>query len=315
MILNPIARLVAIILSLASGAISVIGLSAIFSGAYWAVIAVASILEVAKVITAAWLDRNWRSIGWKLKTYLSSAVVVLMLITSLGIYGFFARAHIEQQVQQNIGEKSKIPLIDAKIKTEEEKLADLDKQISQIDTALSTLATKGKAKDAKSALDEAPRQRKARDDLNAKKDKINEVIVTLKTEKIALENNVKKNEVETGPLKYLANLYYSQASETEIENAIRLLILTLVLVFDPLAIALLIASNHRSYAAQNAVFIASPTDPPSETPKPSVPTRLSRPFGRPPGRPKKQESVKSNSRVVKKNKKKGRFLNLDDIRL
>lgn len=247
MVLNHIARLVAVLISIAAGTISVIGLAAIFSGAFWAVVIVASILEVAKVVTATWLEQHWKYLGWKLKGYLVSAVVVLMLITSLGIYGFFARAHIEQQIQMTTGETSRLPLIVSKITVERQKLEDLDKQIAQIDNALSAMTEKSKAtRDAKSALTESKNQRKSRDELVARKDSIFEGLTTLEAEKSRLENVVKKHEVEVGPLKYLANLYYGEANENQLEQAVRFLILTLVFVFDPLAIALFIAANHTA---------------------------------------------------------------------
>lgn len=247
MVLNHIVRIVAIIISIAAGTISVIGLAAMFSGAFIAVIIVASLLEVAKVVTAAWLEQHWKTLGYKLKSYLVSAVIVLMLITSLGIYGFFARAHIEQQIQMTTGETSRLPLIESKIKIERQKLADLDKQIAQIDTAVSTMTEKSRAtKDARSALAAAQQQRKTRDGLVANKDKLFVVITELETEKSRLENVIKKNEVEVGPLKYLAKLYYGEASASNLEQAVQMLILTLVFVFDPLAIALLLASNHTA---------------------------------------------------------------------
>ena len=247
MVLNHVARIVAIIISIAAGTISVIGLASMFSGAFIAVIIVASLLEVAKVVTAAWLEQHWKTFGVKLKCYLVSAVVVLMLITSLGIYGFFARAHIEQQIQMTTGETSRLPLIESKIKVERQKLGDLDKQIALIDTAVSAMTEKSRAtKDAKSALAAAQQQRKTRDGLVASKDSIFAAITELETEKSRLENVVKKNEVEVGPLKYLAKLYYGEANASNLEHAVQMLILTLVFVFDPLAIALLLASNHTA---------------------------------------------------------------------
>lgn len=247
MVLNHIARIVAIVISIAAGTISVIGLAAMFSGAFWAVVTVASFLEIAKVVTAAWLEQHWKTIGWKLKSYLVSAVVVLMLITSLGIYGFLARAHIEQQIQMTTGETSRLPLIESKIKVERQKLADLDKQLAQIDNSLSVMTEKSKGtKDARSALAATDAQRKNRNVLVTDKDKIFVIITDLEMEKSRLENTVKKNEVEVGPLKYLAKLYYGEASSSNVEQAVQMLILTLVFVFDPLAIALLLASNHAA---------------------------------------------------------------------
>lgn len=249
MFLNIMAVLIAITISIAAGVISVIGLASIFSGAYLAVLIVTSILEVAKVITATWLHVNWSLLSRKIKLYLSAAVVVLMMITSLGIYGFFAKAHIEQQISITTGETSRIPLIKSAIQTEQEKLFDIDKQIAQINAALSAMTEKGKASDARKALAENQKQKKTLDQLRSDKTPINEKIATLQTELVRLENSKKSQEVKTGPLKYLANLYYENPSDDQLEAAVRLLILTLVFVFDPLAIVLLIASTKKLPAA------------------------------------------------------------------
>ena len=244
---NFIALFVALCLSGVSAYYSIVGLTAIFSSAVIPVILMGSALEMGKLVTASWLYNNWDHASKALRTYLTLAVIVLMFITSLGIYGFFARAHIEQQIQLTTGETSRLPLIESKIKVERQKLADLDKQIAQIDTAVSTMTEKSKAtKDARSALAAAQQQRKTRDGLVASKDSIFAAIAELETEKSRLDNVVKKNEVEVGPLKYLAKLYYGEANASNLEHAVQMLILTLVFVFDPLAIALLLASNHTA---------------------------------------------------------------------
>ena len=244
--LNTLARTVAIVLSIAAGTISVVGLANIFSGAYWAVVIVASILEVAKVVTAAWLDHHWKLIRFQLKLYLCIAILVLMGITSLGIYGFFARSHIEQQAQMQTGEVSKIPLVQMKIDQEKQKLTDFDKQIEQLDKSLQAIIDKGKSsKDAKSAVQETDKQRKNRTELVNQKSAVFDSISKLELEKAQLQNTVKKQEVEVGPLKYLASLFNDNVTEQHLEQAVRILILCLIFVFDPLAIALIVASNTK----------------------------------------------------------------------
>ena len=259
--LNTLALIVAIVLSIAAGTISVIGLAAIFSGAFYAVIVVASILEIAKVVTAAWLHTKWQAIQIQLKVYLSVAVAVLMLITSLGVYGFFARAHIDQQISIQTGESSRIPLVSMKIEQEKQNLDDVQRQISQIDNAVAAMTEKGKAtRDAKAALTEAQRQRQTRQQLVTQRQQIVEKIAALQLEKSQLENSVKKHEAEVGPLKYLANTIYGNANSDQLEHAVRLLILTLVFVFDPLAIALIIAASHKTATSvPKLAVVQSPT--------------------------------------------------------
>ena len=80
---------------------SVIGLATIFPGAFWPVVIMGSVLEVGKLVTASWLYRNWKHTRWLLKTYLTIAVVVLSLITSMGIFGFLSKAHLEQNLAED----------------------------------------------------------------------------------------------------------------------------------------------------------------------------------------------------------------------
>lgn len=240
--MNGLVKFIAIVLAVAASAISVVGLGAIFSGSYWEVVVVASILEASKVSTAAWLHINWGRISLALKSYLSVAVVALMAITSLGIYGFFARAHIEQQVQIATGEASRIPLIDTRIAAEKKKILDLETQIRNLDSSLNAMVEKSKrSRDAEKALRLAKNSN--RTDLVAQRDSAQDRILTLETEKSKLQNVVAKHEVEVGPIKYLTNMFLGGvATKEQLEKSVQFLILAIVLVFDPLAIAMLIAS-------------------------------------------------------------------------
>lgn len=246
--LNRMAIFIAVCLSVAAGGISVYGLASIFSGAFGYVIVVASILELAKVITTTWLHKNWNFISRWLKAYFCMAILLLMIITTLGIYGFFSRAHIEQQISLSTGEISRIPLIESKISQSKEKKTEVDRQLSLINDSLSNIVNEktGRVKNAKTALSESRKQETRKKELISQRDQINEDILKLETEKNKLQNVLKKQEVEVGPLKYVANLYYGDANTAQLENAVRILILVIVIVFDPLALALLIASVHRT---------------------------------------------------------------------
>lgn len=284
--LNHLARLIAILLSIAAGVISVIGLAAIFSGAWEYVIIIAALLEAAKVIVATWLHGHWDDISRRLRVYLSVAVIVLMGITSLGIYGFFARAHIKQQVAIETGDVAKLPAIEARIKNEQDKIADYESQITATDSALKAITEKGKAKDAKDALKLSKGEKKGRDDLVKKKAESLEAIGQLQVEKAILDAKIKEFEVEVGPLKYIAAMYYGgEASKEQMEAAVRGLIVVLIFVFDPLAIALLMASNNvgrREVIDGGDIevpeaekcrfrFVEEPEPEPTPEPEPEVP--------------------------------------------
>ena len=126
---------------------SVIGLATIFPGAFWPVVIMGSVLEVGKLVTASWLYRNWRQTRFLLKTYLTIAVVVLSLITSMGIFGFLSKAHLEQNLAENTVNQ-RIDIINSKIVSEE---TYIKRQLKIIERAEKTLSKTGTSN--KEALD------------------------------------------------------------------------------------------------------------------------------------------------------------------
>lgn len=238
--INYLALIAALAISCVAGYFSIIGLTAIFAGAFWQVIIMGSVLEFGKLVTASWLYRNWHNVSGFIKFYLTSAVALLMLITSMGIFGFLSKAHIEQQLVSQGTDAEQIQIVDSKIQYQQQQIDDVDKQISQIDDTIKVMTSKGQTK---SALNAITQQKKNRDGLVAKKDELVGVISQYKTEKISLEAKVKKLEAEVGPIKYIASLLYDNADGTQLEKAVRIVIILLVIVFDPLAVVLLIASN------------------------------------------------------------------------
>jgi hypothetical protein len=199
-----------------------------------------SVLEVGKLVTASWLYRNWRQTPFLIKTYLSTAVFILMFITSMGIFGFLSKAHIDQTVNLNTGTADQIQILNSKIGFEKQSIDDLDKQIQQIDAALNKMTDRGQAATALKAADQ---QRKTRESLVKRKDDHVKNISTYTEQRIRLESDIKKLEAEVGPLKYISELIYEVQSVDNLERSVRMVILLLVFVFDPLAIVLLIAAN------------------------------------------------------------------------
>ena len=128
-------------LSISSVAIfySVIGLATIFPGQFWAVVIMGSVLEVGKLVTASWLYRNWKQTRFLLKTYLTTAVIVLSLITSMGIFGFLSKAHLEQNLKENTLTQ-RIDVINNKI---ESQTIYIKRQNAVIDRAEKTLKRTG----------------------------------------------------------------------------------------------------------------------------------------------------------------------------
>lgn len=241
MIIHYLALIVALAVSAVSGYYSIVGLTAIFSAAYWPVIIMGATLEAGKLVTSSWLYRNWDTCPKLLRVYLTTAVVILMTITSMGIFGYLSKAHIEQALTLTTGNADKIEILNNKIEVEQQAIKDIDTQIEQIDNAVNKMTDKGQAQ---SSLNAADRQRKLRNDLISQKNTKIEALSKLKEEKIPLESSLKKIEAEVGPIKYIAQLLFSDNSADTLEKAVRAVILLLVIVFDPLAVFLLMAANH-----------------------------------------------------------------------
>jgi TolA-binding protein len=321
--------LVAIAISAVAAYYSIVGLVTIFAAAAIPVAIMGSVLEIGKLVTATWLYRNWKDISWWLKTYLTSAVVVLMLITSMGIFGFLSKAHIEQtatanqneailertddqilQIEFRIGELQEAGVVNnekqnAQIENNKKQIDDinaryaelideakaqnplilLDKYIADGDTkAVQSLvgvrpdgawgSKTSQAVDAfrernKDRVDEVnTRVQELRDaqlaevkvlaDANARLQseigtiKVDTAQITqlqgqlaeLREQKFELETEYRKLEAEFGPITYISELIYDDKSDESLDDAVRVVILMLIFVFDPLAVLLLIASNH-----------------------------------------------------------------------
>ena len=331
---------------------SIVGLMAIFSGATLSVAVMGSVLEVGKLVTASWLYQYWKQVPFLLKTYLTIAVFVLMLITSMGIFGYLSKAYLEQsamseeqiaqiQVYTEKLERSEIKIrrwneeigrlnrgedfrVDKLIEKEQAQLEVIYGRMSEEKKQFQTIADeqiqvqnnkiKESADRTKSDIElllkrEKSEQREKDIDKVRKRDRgtawvarrdigvineqlrkdlekidkqyesqiaeINERIAELRnqaksktvdidskidefetlieseqakadlarTEKLKYESKYRQLEVEVGPVKYIADMLYGDSAETMLDSAVRGVIITLIFVFDPLAVLLVIAGN------------------------------------------------------------------------
>ncbi len=223
---------------------SIAGLMAIFSGAALAVAVMAGSLELGKLVTASWLYRNWKETKWLLKSYLTAAVVVLMFITSLGIFGYLSKAHSDQGLASG-GAAEQVALFDEKIKYQREIIDTNQKVIAQMDDVVNqTLSRTTDAKGAERALQVRRSQSRDRQRLVTEISTAQAEIQKLNEQRAPLAVELKKVESEVGPIKYVAALIYGDNPDANLmERAVRWMIILLVIVFDPLAVALLIAAN------------------------------------------------------------------------
>jgi len=224
---------------------SVVGLTAIFSAAVIPIIVMGSALEVGKLVCASWLKANWTRAPAYMKYYMISAVIILMIITSLGIFGFLSKAHNDQNLVSG-DVQSKIAIYDEKIKTARENIEANRKQLKQMDEAVDQVM--GRSTDEKGA-DKAVSVRKnqSRDRVALAKDiEANQkLIAKLNDEAAPIRAEVRKVEAEVGPIKYIASFIYGSNPDANVlEKAVTWVIIIIVVVFDPLAVILLLASQY-----------------------------------------------------------------------
>lgn len=234
--INYIALIVALLLSAIAAFYSIAGLAAIFAAAVIPIVIMGSVLELAKVVAASWVYQNWNTAPATIKYYLTSAVVVLMFITSMGIFGYLSKAHIDQT--HSFSDSSIIiKNLEREIKGEEQSIITAQRSIDILDG----LVSEANPKDANWIRS---RQKKEREVLNSNIRASSERIKALNIELTPLRQQSAALEAEVGPLKYVADLIYGESSNQTLEKAVRAVIIIIVIVFDPLAIVLLIAANH-----------------------------------------------------------------------
>lgn len=236
----------ALLLSAVAAYYSVAGLTAIFSAATIPVIIMGGSLELGKIVATVWLHNNWRRAGIVFKLYLIPAVAFLMLLTSMGIFGYLSKAHSDQSLVSG-DVTSKIAIYDEKIKTARENIEASRKQLKQMDEAVDQVMAR--SQDEKGA-DKAVsiRRNQSRDRVSLAKDiEANQkLIATLNDESAPIRAEVRKVEAEVGPIKYIAALLYGDNPDSNLlERAVRWMIIMIVLVFDPLALTLILAANKQ----------------------------------------------------------------------
>ena len=231
----------AISISVIAAGYSIMGLATLFAGAVVPIIAMGSALEVGKLVAASWLYNNWRNklVPRTIKMYLTFAVIVLIFITSMGIFGFLSKAHLDQ-VQPTSSNEIRIELIDKQIVQQEKIIDRAENTLEQLDKALDKYidmeyVTRG--------LKEREKQKPERDALNLVINNAIDELGKLSLAKSALELKQDKIEAEVGPIKYIAELIYGENAKDHFDKAVRWVIIVLIFVFDPLAVLLLIAAN------------------------------------------------------------------------
>jgi hypothetical protein len=259
----------ALLLSMVAAYYSVAGLVAIFSAATIPVIIMGGSLELGKIAATVWLHNNWRRAGWAFKAYLIPAVAFLMILTSMGIFGYLSKAHSDQSLVSG-DVQSKIAIYDEKIKTARDNIDANRKALKQMDEAVDQVM--GRSSDEKGA-DKAVAirraQQKERARLQSEIAAEQKTIAAISEERAPIAAEVRKVEAEVGPIKYIAALLYGDNPDTNLlERAVRWMIIMIVLVFDPLALCLILAANKQFEWARQGTggFVHDEDDKPKSEP-------------------------------------------------
>lgn len=223
---------------------SIQGLMAIFAAAVSPIIIMGGSLEFAKVVTTVWLHRHWHRASWVMRVYLIPAVISLALLTSMGIFGFLSKAHSDQALVSG-DVAARVAVFDQKIATANANIDANRKALQQMDAQVDQLlgrTTDDKGANRAVAVRRQQRSERARLDQEIQADQ--SLIAKTNEEAAPVRAEVRKVEAEVGPIKYIAALIYGDNPGADLlERAVRWVIILIVLVFDPLALTLMLAAQ------------------------------------------------------------------------
>ena len=234
----------ALIISVSSAVYSILGLTAIFAAAFWPIVVLGGSLEIGKIVTTLWLHKYWDKAELQYKVYLCSSVVILMLLTSMGVFGFLSKAHLDQAVPSG-DVAAKVQIFDDKIRTQQDNIKAARAALTQMDSAVDqTMSRTTTEQGADKAANLRRSQGKERTALQNDISKAQKEITTLQEQRSPIASEMRKVEAEVGPIKYIAALIYGDNPEANVlEKAVRWVIILIVVVFDPLALTLLLAAT------------------------------------------------------------------------
>ena len=246
---------------------SVVGLTAIFAAAALPIIIMGITLEVGKLVATVWLKQNWAITPKIIKIYLISAIILLMIITSMGIFGFLSKSHSDQNL---IGGEVLVQLAiyDEKIKTTKENIETKRRELKQMDEAVDqVMARSQNEQGADKSIALRKSQQRDRTRISSEIETEQKRLSELNNEAAPIRAQVRQVEAEVGPLKYIAAFIYGETDQSVLEKSVTWVIVLLIVVFDPLAIILLLASqisfqnlrekNSHNELTQNTNLIAT----------------------------------------------------------
>lgn len=228
----------ALALASVSGFFGIVGMTAIFAAAVMPVMVMTGVLEAAKLVTAAWLARHWRTAPLVLRLPLVVMVLLLMALTAIGTFGFLSHAHLDRQIVAAEAIARDAAPLQQRIALAQSAVADLDGRIVQLDDMVKASTMRGRTKLAMALVND---QSKSRSDLVTQRQDVAERLSGLRVEQAGVEAQRVRLAGEAGPALYLTKLFGSDDTEA----TIRFITALLVLVLDPLAVLLTVAASYQ----------------------------------------------------------------------
>ena len=246
MIFGFLILITALALSIVAAFYSISGLVAIFAAAPIPIIVMGSTLEIAKVVTTVFLHNNWKRLGIVYKTYLVPAVAILMFLTSVGIFGLLSKAHSDQVLISG-DVQSKIAIYDEKIKLSKDNIDAARKALKQMDEAVDQVMARSTTENGAARSVSIRRSQNAeRQRLLQEIDQDQKKITSINEERAPIAAEIRKIEADVGPIRYIAALIYGDNPDSNLlERAVRWVIILIVIVFDPLALCLILSANKQ----------------------------------------------------------------------
>ena len=242
--ISHLVLMMGLLMTAVGGYFSIIGLATIFAGAYWSVVVMASALELSKIVAASWIYRCWAIAPILIRTYMVIAVIILVFITSMGIFGYLSKAHVEQTISQGGNNELKIDGLERQIARQQSIITDAETVLTQLDQQVSVLIEYDRIRGPSGSIAVRESQSEERNTLNEKIDDAYVRMEELQTKLAPLQRSQLELEAEIGPLKYIAELIYGRDRAADyFDTAVRWIIILLVCVFDPLAIVMILAGN------------------------------------------------------------------------
>jgi hypothetical protein len=237
--LDAAAYIAAICLAAVAAWFSTRGMAVLFPGAPLSVVAMALAMETAKLATAGWLPGRWRVTAWTWRLTLVALIAGVAVINATGVYAQLVAAHVGERGAAQSAIETQDAALAARIDVQAHTVADLDRRLGQIDSAIEEAAKRGRTVTALTAIEA---QRKSREALAGQRQREASALAELTAERAALGAKSRQIETEAAPIRYVAELV---GADTDSEGAIRWLILMMVMCCDPLAIALTAAASAR----------------------------------------------------------------------